>query len=358
MQKPKIFLFFLHVLFTGILFAQQDPVIIEYISKYKELAIAEMQRTGVPASIKLAQGIHETSAGMSDLVKRSNNHFGLKCKSEWKGMTVSHTDDAPNECFRKYETAEESFLDQSDYLKKTQRYSFLFNLDPMDYKAWAYGLKKAGYATNPKYSLIIIKLIEDYKLQDYTMIAMGKMNREDEILAKIETKSGDAKSDIVIPDLKPVVMPPEEEIVVVAKKPAPKRQQDAIVELKPEYPEGEFKINETKVVFAKKGTAYLAIAEKYNVPLARIFEFNELKPAEVVDKDQLIFIMRKRKFGLNELHTVREGETVADIAQTEALRIESLMEYNGLTANARLKEGTILYLRTKSPSNPGAITGK
>jgi len=343
MQKLKIlFLLFASLAFKNS-FAQPDPVVVEYINKYKELAIEEMQRTGIPASIKLAQGIHETSAGTSDLVKRSNNHFGLKCKAEWTGMTVKHTDDAPNECFRKYESPLDSYKDQSNYLKGTPRYASLFEIDPTDYKAWAFGLKKAGYATNPKYSQVLIKLIEDYDLQDYTMIALGKLKPGQETLAKNENKN----SGIIIPGEKPVVMPPEPEIVVYSKK-----------EAKTNYPGGEFKINETKVIYAKKGTSYLSIAEKYSIPLARIFEFNEMKVQEVVEKDQLIYIMRKRKVGLNEQHTIKPGETLADIAQTEALRIESLLEYNFLQPNMQPAVGSVLYLRTKGPGMPALATGK
>jgi len=349
MQKLKIlFLLFASLAFKNS-FAQPDPVVVEYIKKYKDLAIAEMQRTGIPASIKLAQGIHETSAGTSDLVKRSNNHFGLKCKAEWTGMTVKHTDDAPNECFRKYDSPLDSYKDQSNYLKGTPRYASLFEIAPTDYKAWAFGLKKAGYATNPKYSQVLIKLIEDYDLQDYTMIALGKLKPGQETLAKNENKN----SDIIIPVEKPVVMPPEPEIVVYSKKETKKP-----VETKTDFPDGEFKINETKVIYAKKGTSYLSIAEKYAIPLARIFEFNEMKVQEVVDKDQLIYIMRKRKVGLNEQHTVTPGETLADIAQTEALRIESLLEYNFLQSNMQPAVGSVLYLRAKGPGMPALATGK
>ena len=349
MQKLKIlFLLFASLAFKNS-FAQPDPVVVEYIKKYKDLAIAEMQRTGIPASIKLAQGIHETSAGTSDLVKRSNNHFGLKCKAEWTGMTVKHTDDAPNECFRKYDSPLDSYKDQSNYLKGTPRYASLFEIAPTDYKAWAFGLKKAGYATNPKYSQVLIKLIEDYDLQDYTMIALGKLKPGQETLAKNENKN----SDIIIPVEKPVVMPPEPEIVVYSKKETKKP-----VETKTDFPDGEFKINETKVIYAKKGTSYLSIAEKYSIPLARIFEFNEMKVREVVDKDQLIYIMRKRKVGLNEQHTVTPGETLADIAQTEALRIESLLEYNFLQSNMQPAVGSVLYLRAKGPGMPALATGK
>jgi len=342
MQKLKIlFLLFASLAFKNS-FAQPDPVVVQYIKNYKELAIEEMQRTGIPASIKLAQGIHETSAGTSDLVRRSNNHFGLKCKSEWTGMTVKHTDDAPNECFRKYESSKDSYKDQSNYLKNSPRYASLFELDPTDYKSWAFGLKKAGYATNPKYSQVLIKLIEDYDLQDYTMIALGKLKPGQETLAANENKKSET-----IPAQKPVVMPTEPEIVVYSKK-----------ETKTDYPDGEFKINETKVIYAKKGTSYLSIAEKYKIPLARIFEFNEMKVQEVVENDQLIYIMRKRKVGLNEQHTVKTGETLADIAQTEALRIESLLEYNFLQPNMQPAVGSVLYLRTKGPGMPALATGK
>src|SRR6187549_1194629 len=346
MQKLKILFLLLASLAFKNSFAQLDPVVVEYIKKYKDLAIEEMQRTGIPASIKLAQGIHETSARTSDLVKKSNNHFGLKCKAEWTGMTVKHTDDAPNECFRKYESPLDSYKDQSNYLKGTPRYASLFEIDPTDYKAWAFGLKKAGYATNPKYSQVLIKLIEDYDLQDYTMIALGKLKSGQETLAKNETKNLEK-----IPDEKPIVMQPEPEVVVYSKK-------ETTVEKKPAYPDGEFKINETKVIYAKKGTSYLSIADKYAIPLARIFEFNDMKVQELVDKDQLIYIMRKRKVGLNEQHVVKPGETLSEIAQTEALRIESLLEYNFLQPNMQPAVGSVLYLRTKGPGMPALATGK
>jgi hypothetical protein len=345
MQKLKILFLLFACLALKNSFAQPDPVVVGYINNYKDLAIAEMQRTGIPASIKLAQGIHETSAGTSDLVKRSNNHFGLKCKAEWSGMTVKHTDDAPNECFRKYESPKDSYKDQSNYLKSTPRYASLFDLDPTDYKAWAVGLKKAGYATNPKYSQVLIKLIEDYDLQDYTMIALGKLKPGQETLAKADPEA-ERKSQKTISD-KTVVTPPEPASTVDLKR-----------EKQPDHPEGEFKINETKVIYAKKGTSYLSIAEKYAIPLARIFEFNEMKVQEFVEKDQLIYIMRKRKTGLNEQHIVRTGETLADIAQVEAMRIESLLEYNFLQPKMQPAVGSVLYLRSKAPGMPALANGK
>ena len=153
-------------------FGQSSQVVRDYISRFRDIAIAEMQRTGVPASITLAQGILETEAGRSPLVQKSNNHFGIKCKSDWTGESVTHDDDAKGECFRKYPDPAQSYKDHSDFLKNRAHYAPLFKLDPTDYKSWAYGLKKAGYATNPKYPQLLIKIIQDYDLHKYTMMAM------------------------------------------------------------------------------------------------------------------------------------------------------------------------------------------
>lgn len=157
-------------------FAQlRADAIKEYINNYQELAISEMKRSGVPAAVTLAQGILETDAGKSDLVISSNNHFGIKCKSTWKGEKVYHDDDMRGECFRKYPNASDSYVDHSDYLKTNARYDFLFRLQPEDYKAWAKGLRAAGYATNPRYADILITYIETYNLNQFSLIAMGKL---------------------------------------------------------------------------------------------------------------------------------------------------------------------------------------
>src|SRR5258708_8095670 len=138
MQNKKIAFLLVFVISVFCKFSQAQPTdaVLTYISRYKDLAIEEMQRTGIPGAITLAQGIHETEAGTSDLVKRSNNHFGIKCKDNWTGQSVSHDDDARGECFRKYAAPEESYRDHSDFLKTKSNYASLFNLDPMDYEAW------------------------------------------------------------------------------------------------------------------------------------------------------------------------------------------------------------------------------
>jgi LysM repeat protein len=354
-MKKRILSLLLPVFFFSLAVSAQDStVIIEYINTYKEIAVAEMQRTGVPAAIKLAQGIHETEAGQSDLVRRSNNHFGIKCKDTWTGPSVRHTDDAPNECFRKYDEAAQSYRDHSDFLRSSTRYASLFELDPTDYEGWANGLKRAGYATNPKYPKIIIKLINDYKLQDYTMVALGKMTMKDAIAdaKKIETNREEITTVTV--KIEPVSEKTVEEVkekaveeVEVVEKPGPEPVK------KTGYPSGEFKINETRVIYAKKGTPFISIALQYDVPLARIFEFNDDMPeAEDVEFDQLIYLQRKRKTGNNDFHIVQAGETIYDIAQTEAIRLETMLEYNFLKESMDPATGEKLYLRTKAPQMP------
>lgn len=317
------------LLLTGVTsYAQKQEVVNKYISRYKDLAVSEMKRTGVPAAITLAQGIHESGAGNSKLVLESNNHFGIKCKSNWTGASVKHTDDAKDECFRKYLLANDSYKDHSDFLKTGQRYASLFSIDPTDYQGWANGLKKAGYATNPKYPQVLIKLIEDYNLQGYTFIALGKMP-DKEPDTGIVSGENEKKEEV------------KEEPVVLEEK----NKQLA-------YPPGEFKINETKVVFVTKETSFLSVAKLYDIDLSKIFEFNEINRAEVTDKDQLIFLQRKRKTGNNQFHIIMPGETLHDIAQQQAIRLESLRELNWLKEDEKPAIGESLSLKTKSLSMP------
>lgn len=329
MKKLSIFIFFL---FSGsILFAQSSDVIQKYIDTYKDIAIEEMNRTGVPAAITLAQGIHETSAGQSDLVRKSNNHFGIKCKAEWSGPSVSHDDDARGECFRKYDDPLDSYKDHSDFLRTRSHYAFLFKLDPTDYEAWAYGLKKAGYATNPRYPQILIKLIRDYNLEDYTLIALNRKTDNNNVSLVNNTVNKQERQTIPAVSIESV----------------PSVQ----------YPSGLFKINETKVIFIPKGTSYLKIADENDISLARLFEFNDLHSSlDIAQVDQLLFLQRKRKKGANEYHIVLQGETLHDISQNEGIRLESLLEYNFLKYGMQPMAGEKLYLQNDAPAMPQLIT--
>ncbi|MGQ0738703.1 MAG: glucosaminidase domain-containing protein, partial [Bacteroidota bacterium] len=254
----------------------------------------------------------------------------------WTGETVKHNDDARGECFRKYFSPEDSYRDHSDFLKANQRYAFLFSLDPTDYAGWAWGLKKAGYATNPRYAVKLIKTIEDYGLQHYSFVALGKIPDKAYELANTENPADENKSGAAT----------AEEVKTMANT------DPVIKEKKTEYPKGEFRINETKVVYVPKGTPYLVIAKDYDVDLAKIFEFNDMPRTEEADKDRLVYLQRKRKTGNNEFHTVQPGETLHDIAQQQAIRLESLVELNWLKQGEMPAIGEQLSLKKKSSTIP------
>ena len=306
------------------LFAQNSADVTAYVNIYKELAISEMQRTGIPAAITLAQGIHETEAGTSDLVKKSNNHFGIKCKDNWTGSVVYHDDDNRGECFRSYDSPKDSYKDHSDFLRGSTRYQSLFKLDPEDFEGWAYGLKRAGYATNIKYPQILIKLIRDYNLQQYTLIALGKLPAGKETLDEVDVQNK-----------KPILAQPPTV-----------------------FPDGIFSINNTRVVFAHSGNSLLTLADQYQVPLARLIDFNDLQGDEILVNDQLIFLQRKRKIGANEFHLVKPGETLYAICQQEGIRFESILSFNQMVSGEEPAPGEKLYLQSAAPAKPAILQKK
>jgi LysM repeat protein len=250
---------------------------------------------------------------------------------------VYHDDDARGECFRSYAAAADSYMDHSNFLKNSQRYASLFQLDPTDYKGWAYGLKKAGYATNIKYSQILIKLIEDYNLQQYSLIALGKLAPQDEILAGNPKKPATGENTLA----GPVVIAPFEAV-----------EEEVKENPKITWPEGQFTINNTKVVYAKAGTALLAVAQQYDVSLRRLMDFNDLRSEDVLTAGQLLFLQRKRKVGASEKHIVQTGESLYDICQSEGIRFESLLHYNYLQGQDIPATGEALYLQEKAPARP------
>jgi hypothetical protein len=326
-----------------------------YVNTYKTLAMAEMQRSGVPAAITLAQGLHETEAGTSDLVKSSNNHFGIKCREDWKGEVVYHDDDRRGECFRSYATASDSYRDHSDFLRLSSRYAFLFTLDPADYEGWAYGLKKAGYATNIRYSQILIKLVKEYNLQQYTLIAMGKMAAADEVVLTVPGGAPGAAGT-------PVGAGEGGGVVANGGSGGTGNSPGATgaggaADAAPEvsYPEGEFSINRTKVVYVPAGVSMLSIAGRYDIPLGRLLDFNDMKEEDVLVKGQLIFLQRKRRTGSIAYHVVREGEDLYSIAQVEGVRLQDLVEMNQLTPEARPAAGEKVYLQGSAPSRPRLV---
>ncbi|HVS98034.1 MAG TPA: glucosaminidase domain-containing protein [Puia sp.] len=321
--------------------AQVSAAGVLYVNTYKSLAISEEQRSGIPAAIILAQGLHESQAGTSELCKASNNHFGIKCKDEWKGAVVYHDDDARQECFRSYPTAADSYRDHTEFLLHGQRYAFLFNIDPSDYQAWAYGLRKAGYATNTRYPQILIRLIKDYNLEQYTLIALGKMRPEDEVVLTMPGSPGPAAA-------------------AHAQVPAVDSQVAAVqqVSVETNYPEGEFTINKTRVVYVRGGVSLLSVAGQYDIPLARLLEFNDMQQEDVLVKGQLIFLQRKRRTGANEYHVMREGETLYDVSQSEGIRLQDMLEMNQLTPDERPAPGERIYLQGSAPARPRLVSDR
>ncbi|TWR28727.1 LysM peptidoglycan-binding domain-containing protein [Mucilaginibacter achroorhodeus] len=178
--------------------AHKDLTSLEYIDRFKTIAIEEMNAYGIPASITLAQGLFESGAGNSDLAKFANNHFGIKCGSTWTGESYYKNDDNENDCFRVYVNPEESFRDHSTFLKK-KNYARLFELDKNDYTGWAYGLKACGYATNPKYPQLLINLITKYQLDQYDRPEgeIAKIKREDRVLEEINNKANTPQQDSI-----------------------------------------------------------------------------------------------------------------------------------------------------------------
>jgi LysM repeat protein len=328
----KLFIVSILFLSTATGFAQDMLTPVQYIELYKDIAIREMKRMGVPAAITLAQGLLETESGNSPLVKKSNNHFGIKCKSSWTASGVTHDDDAIGECFRLYKTAEESYRDHSNFLRGSERYGFLFKLDVRDYKGWANGLKKAGYATNPKYPFILIKNIEQYNLQQYTLAAADEAPKFD---------AGKYQDDV------------EEKVVEEKFLSEEKNTDDASM-----LDAGDIVItvNGSKCVYAGKGTSMLVVATKNNIALSKMLAFNELSEDGLLTKNQYIFLEKKSKTGDKDFYLAKPGESLYDIAQKNGIQLQYLLDYNKMSGNDVIKPETKIYLRPNVMQTKAAAT--
>ncbi|HLR37381.1 MAG TPA: glucosaminidase domain-containing protein [Chitinophagaceae bacterium] len=318
MRKTVLLLF--SCLFFAISSFAQSQHTASYIKKYKHIAIQEMVRTGVPAAISLAQGIIESGAGTSWLSTHANNQFGIKCKSNWRGKTVHKDDDKNNECFRKYAHPEASWKDHSDFLRDRERYHFLFYLDPLDYKAWAYGLKEAGYATNNKYAHSLIKTIKKYHLNQYTKQGIIRL-----------AQSTPQKDNSSIP----TESHPE-------KIPNPHHQKIA---KHTSFNEEPVVINRRKAIYLPAGTQLIGIANQYDIPLRRLLRYNELE-SEILVRNMFVFIEKKRKQGNHTKHIVTAGEkTYHEIAQKEGIRLKWLRKRNYLNNKKAPQAGDVLILK-------------
>lgn len=312
--------------------AQNALDVAAYIEKYKDLAIAEQKRTGVPAAIKLAQGIHESACGMSELSKNARNHFGIKCKTQWDGATYTYSDDAKNECFRMYDDEHSSYRDHSDFLKNNKRYAVLFSYDVSDYKSWAKGLKACGYATNPKYAQRIIDLIERYDLNRYSLLAVNEYFDvgDDEALSTVAAPTLDA--DMIAQAFIAGMVDEANPVQAV--------QYYVLTEK-----------NGLKGFYARKGDLLLNAAYANKIRYAKLLELNDLADEPLPD-DMFIYLEKKKKEGRESTYTLREGETMLAVAQEQGIRLKDLLVYNHLQDNEVPEAGTVLYLRNPAPKKP------
>jgi len=280
----KVFITIISIILLQSTFAQVMTAE-QYIEQYKDLAIAEMQRSGVPAAITLAQGLLETENGNSILVKAANNHFGIKCKENWTGGRFSHDDDLPGECFRVYKDAAASYKDHSDFLRNRPNYAPLFHIDPTNYKGWAYGLKKAGYATNPKYPLILISNIEQYNLEQYTVYAMTNPPKADSgLVDTVEvTKITTEKTTIEkLADTKQDTVTTQKTVTTIVKT-IPSKTAVADSTQNSCTPEATLTLHEVQ-----QGETLYSIAKTYNVTPQQIRDWNKLTGDDLKIGQQII----------------------------------------------------------------------
>jgi hypothetical protein len=366
--------------------SQNNSATISYIMQYKAIAMKEMKRTGVPASITLAQAILESNSGESNLAKNHNNHFGIKCKSDWTGAKTYQDDDAKQECFRAYDAAEMSFKDHSNFLKNRPNYVDLFLLDPVDDTAWAFGLKKAGYATAADYPKKLLKIIDDYELAQYNFpeleneieveeapvtkvlvdtpvktlnksLGIAQMN-SNEPLAPLPSKSlptqplPAVQKDTIKKEVITAVQTTQKEPVKIdTTKATTMTQPDLPKQSTYNYPEGRFRINQVPVILGKENMSFIDIALKYNVPLYKLFEYNEIEVSNLLAKDQLIFLAPKKKAGATSFHLVKYNTSLHEISQLEGMQLSLLKLYNPQLTDP-VKEGTQVLLFKQKDNSP------
>lgn len=346
-MRKKSLLFSVFFLMGFLAFAQNEQSLSQqYIAQYRDLAISEMVRTGVPAAITLAQGILESGNGQSDLAIRSNNHFGIKCKSDWTGGKVYHDDDEANECFRSYPTVEDSYRDHSDFLRNRPNYAFLFNLDPTDFEGWCKGLKKAGYATSPAYPKMLMDVINRYNLQSYTLLALEKMQLPKETPIVLQEKVSTPVVSLNTID-EETVMPANQfhqtvnEDVAYTKAPV----IEDIEKGQSTYPAGIFTINHAKVIYLHAGQSLFAFSAQQQIDYKKLLSFNELSNEDILRKSQLIYLQKKPKKSDKPYCVNEKKQTLLDISQQEGVQLQALLTYNNLSADQPLQTGARILLQ-------------
>lgn len=319
-----------------------DSDIDKYIAKYKDLAVIEMYRSGIPASITMAQGMLESSYGNGRLAREANNHFGIKCHNTWEGERIFHDDDKRHECFRKYRTVAESFEDHSNFIRYSTRYSALFDLKVTDYKGWANGLKKAGYATDPRYAQKLIGLIESHKL--YKLDTAPNPAKEAKASKKKDKKDKNKKP-----------AEPEQLPETPAQLAAPEAVYDASWSFS--IDRQVFAFNGSLVIYTFPDDTFASIAQRYNLFEKELLSFNDLaSEPETLAPGTMIYIKRKKaeaKEG-QQMHVVdyeQDGvspdEILWWISQKYGVRLKSILKMNHLAPDAQVVDGQQIKLRRK-----------
>lgn len=382
MKKSLAVLFLLVVVFVSYA-APADSPQERYIEKWAPTAVREMYRSGVPASITLAQGLLESGFGNSPLATEGNNHFGIKCHSDWKGKSMKKDDDSKGECFRVYDDAEESFRDHSDFLRYQDRYKFLFDFDTKDYESWAYGLKKAGYATDPSYPAKLIKNIEDFNLARFDSMTQAEVSgavagtsapsepgpearpepaEEPVKEAKAGTavaavKDGKAVKEEKMAEKKsdPKVVQHQAEVIPDVIPPSPNTIEQT-VEVLPQASE-EFHFSLSKQVLMKNGVpfvlsmvgdSYSDIAKLNGLFLREVLKFNEVSRKDRLQPGTVVYLRMKKTQavkGMEKYIVGEDGESLHEICQRFAVRMKSICKLNEFTPSHTLREGETILLR-------------
>jgi len=322
----------------------------QYIQRFALYAVEEMEKYKIPASITLAQGLLETGGGQSRLAQQGNNHFGIKCKEDWTGKTMKHTDDAPNECFRVYDDPRQSYEDHSKFLAFRSYYVKLFQLDMMDYKAWAHGLKKAGYATNPKYAYILIDKIEKNRLYEYdktnsreVQYAVLKMYpdlKNDRIfMAKLDQSKSDSKPVTVNVPYEQISYAKQQKNV---EKIVSKAESLNYILIKSHPNEGK------KFVIIPDDISLAAISKKFQITENALMKWNELDGTQLKRND-ILFLESKSSTGNVATYKAQVGESMHDISQKFGIKLKKLYSKNRMDYGQQPKSGQLIYLQSKKP---------
>jgi len=301
-----------------------------YINRYSSLAVSEMIRTGVPASITLAQGMIESDFGRSTLAREGNNHFGIKCHNDWTGPAIRHNDDRRNDCFRKYSRPEDSFYDHSDFLKSGSRYKQLFDLSQTDYKGWAHGLKRAGYATNPDYAGMLIRKIEENNL--YYFDKANQLPPHAEVVPQPEKTADTATPQLNMGYPQPVTL--ENEIV-------------------PAHVSRIMENNRIQYIIVRDGETTGMIENKFQLLKWELAKYNELNASFTPVAGQMLYLQPKRDRAEpgKEIHVARNGDTMYLISQVYGVKLKKLYEYNRMREDAEPVPGDKIWLRGMKPVN-------